>query len=89
MHAAVLEELGASEAGTVIATLEDLWGELDPQNIPGTTTEHANFCRRTAHALGEIEEDESVLGPLRRLERARRERAAGERARPKSGKVAS
>ena len=30
----------------MIATLEDLWAEKDPQNIPGTTVEHENFTRR-------------------------------------------
>jgi len=102
VHTAVLEELGGSQAGAVIATLEDLWAELDPQNIPGTATDHANFCRPMARTLGEIEADPALLEPLRRLDRARRQAAshtsgatqaaAGEtrphdKAEPQSGKV--
>jgi (1->4)-alpha-D-glucan 1-alpha-D-glucosylmutase len=44
--AALLEELGRSDAELVIVNLEDLWGETDPHNVPGTTLEHANFARR-------------------------------------------
>ncbi len=41
--AALLEELGRSAAELVIVNLEDLWGETDPHNVPGTTSEHAKF----------------------------------------------
>jgi 4-alpha-glucanotransferase len=74
VHAAVLEELGRSEAGVVMATLEDLWAEHDPQNIPGTGSGHVNFARRMAKSLQEIESDDDLTEPLRRLERARRDR---------------
>jgi 4-alpha-glucanotransferase len=73
-HAAVLEELGRSEAGLVIATLEDLWAEHEPQNIPGTTDAHANFSRRMTRSLATIESNDDLLGPLRRLDRARAHR---------------
>lgn len=88
-HTAVLEELGRSDAGTVIATVEDLWGERDPQNIPGTSVEHPNFCRPLAQSLGDIERDSAVLDTLRRLDRARRQTGARGRAAPRSGKVVS
>jgi len=71
LHAAVLAELGSSEAGVVIATLEDLWAEHDPQNIPGGGGAHADFARRTAEPLEVIERDAEVIGPLRRLDQAR------------------
>lgn len=76
VHARLLEELGSSQAGVVIATLEDLWGEHDPQNIPGTITEHANFARRASFALADIEQDEAFRGPLLRLAAARRAAAS-------------
>jgi 4-alpha-glucanotransferase len=40
---------------TVLVTLEDLWGELEPQNIPGTSGEDAkNWRRRARHSLEEM-----------------------------------
>jgi 4-alpha-glucanotransferase len=77
VHARLLEELGSSQAGVVIATLEDLWAEHDPQNIPGTIAEHVNFARRFTAALPAIEQDEAVIGPLLRLAAARAASAAG------------
>jgi 4-alpha-glucanotransferase len=71
VHARLLEELGSSQAGVVIATLEDLWAEHDPQNIPGTTAEHVNFARRASATLPAIERDEAVIATLRRLDAAR------------------
>ncbi len=86
LHAGVLEELGTSEAGVVIATLEDLWCERDPQNIPGTVGEHVNFARRLAHPLGAIETDTDVIEPLLRLDAARI-RAARSARRDQAGSV--
>ncbi len=75
VHAALLEELGTSEAAMVVANLEDLWGEHDPQNIPGTTNEHPNFSRRLSVSLAQLESSMACLEPLRRLDGARRRRA--------------
>jgi len=71
LHTAVLEELGRSDAGVVIATLEDLWAEHDPQNMPGSGHAHVNFARRMSQPLQVIESDADVIVPLRRLEKAR------------------
>jgi 4-alpha-glucanotransferase len=46
-----MEFLGKSRAGIVLQNLEDLWGEVDPQNIPSTTTEHANWRRRMRYSM--------------------------------------
>jgi 4-alpha-glucanotransferase len=48
---AVLAWLGASDARVVFASLEDLWGETLPQNIPGTGPPMPNWRRRARHAL--------------------------------------
>lgn len=88
-HAGVLEELGDSEAGVVIATLEDLWAEHEPQNIPGTVAEHANFSRRMERSLAEIENDAECLQPLQRLDRARARHREGAYAPSSPGRVAS
>ena len=36
--------LEKSKAIIVLHNLEDLWGETKPQNIPATTTEHAQLA---------------------------------------------
>lgn len=69
--AALLEELGESKAAVVIVNLEDLWGEPDPQNVPGTVTEHLNFARPMALTVDEIASDPRVADSLARLDRAR------------------
>ena len=74
---AVLDELGDSEAAVVVANLEDLWAEHDPQNVPGTVDEHANFSRRMSRTLGELESNPQLLVPLERLDAARRRDVAG------------
>jgi 4-alpha-glucanotransferase len=76
VHAALLAELGQSGAGLVLVNVEDCWAEVDPQNIPGTTTEHANFVRPLALSLEEIESDERVRDTLAGLGQARLDRAA-------------
>ena len=48
---ASLVHLGESEAAMVQVALEDLWGEREPQNVPGTFAPERNFCRRTARTL--------------------------------------
>jgi 4-alpha-glucanotransferase len=55
VHRALLMELGRSRAGLVLATMEDLWLETEPQNMPGTMVD-ANWrrqARRPLEALGE------------------------------------
>jgi 4-alpha-glucanotransferase len=43
--------LQKSKASIVLHNLEDLWGETNPQNIPATTTEHANWRRRMRYSM--------------------------------------
>jgi 4-alpha-glucanotransferase len=69
---ALLRELGSSDADLVLATLEDLWAETDPQNIPGTTSEHANFSRLCALRTDELVNDPHVRAILEHLDAARR-----------------
>jgi 4-alpha-glucanotransferase len=51
--APLLAGLGASDAGLVVLPLDDLFGVRDPQNVPGTGTEHPNWRRRLPVPLGE------------------------------------
>jgi 4-alpha-glucanotransferase len=46
-----MQFLAKSKAGIVLLNLEDLWGETDPQNIPATRSEHANWRRRLRYSM--------------------------------------
>jgi len=70
--AAVLAELGASKAETVLVAAEDLWAEPRAQNLPGTTGGHRNFSQRFARTVEELEADGRALALLRALDAARR-----------------
>ncbi len=67
---ACLDRLARSEAGMVIVNLEDLWLEVNPQNVPGTgPRQHPNWRRRARHTLERlmrIPEVTAVLGVLHR-----------------------
>lgn len=71
VHEALVAELARSAAGLVIINPEDCWGELDPQNVPGTTEEHANFCRPFAKDLSQMEGDTRLLSTFARAEEGR------------------
>jgi 4-alpha-glucanotransferase len=63
----LLERLAASPARYVLVTLEDLWLEDRPQNVPGTSDERPNWRRRASRSLEEIIDDAAVrrmLNPL-------------------------
>jgi 4-alpha-glucanotransferase len=72
--AASLRELAASEAREVVVTLEDLWLETRPQNVPGTVDEYPNWRRRATRTLEEVREDAEAEGILRDVDRIRRTR---------------
>jgi 4-alpha-glucanotransferase len=64
---ACLAFLAASRAPVVIATLEDLWLETRPQNVPGTGAERPNWRGRMRHTVEELDDLEDVRGTLRRI----------------------
>jgi 4-alpha-glucanotransferase len=59
-----LTHLAASEADLLLVDLEELWGERQPQNRPGTGTEADNWRRRGARTLAEARADEGIKGLL-------------------------
>jgi 4-alpha-glucanotransferase len=69
---ATLSWLGRSRAPLVLAALEDLWLEPDPQNIPGSDNQDATFRQRTAFGLDELDDVASVKTALDALDHARR-----------------
>jgi 4-alpha-glucanotransferase len=70
---ACLAFLARSEAEFVVVTLEDLWGERQPQNRPGTYGDMPNWRRRAAYSLEAFRELPAVRDVLRRVDRLRRE----------------
>ncbi len=69
VHAELLRRMGRSSAGLVLATMEDLWQETEPQNVPGTTLE-SNWSRRSRRPLRALR-DPVVSEQLRGLNQAR------------------
>lgn len=69
---AILHELARSPAGWVMVNLEDLWGEEEPQNVPGTGPERPNWRRRARKSLTELWESTEIRSFLRELDALRR-----------------
>ncbi|MCW2924608.1 MAG: MalQ, partial [Thermoleophilia bacterium] len=68
VHAAVLRLLARGPAGAVIANAEDLWGETEPQNVPGTSSAEApNWVRRSTRTIDQIRHDETIMTQLKEL----------------------
>jgi 4-alpha-glucanotransferase len=74
---ACLSFLGASQAQMVLVNLEDLWGETEPQNVPGARDANRYWRRKARHLFESFTADSSVLGTLRRLDALRKRRARG------------
>ncbi len=67
------EELAAGPADVFLATLEDIWLEREPQNVPGTFgDEAANWRRRMQLEMREIAGDPRVRAMFSTLAAARR-----------------
>ena len=71
---ACLDDMASLDAETVLVTLEDLWGELEPQNVPGTSGEDAkNWRRRARHSLEEMFELPGVRETLLHIDGLRQQ----------------
>jgi 4-alpha-glucanotransferase len=70
--AALLRFLGGSAARLVLVNIEDLWGELRPQNTPGTHRERPNWTRKARYALEDMPQMRAVTQTLEALDAARR-----------------
>jgi 4-alpha-glucanotransferase len=70
----ILDELAAGDVETLLVNVEDLWGELEPQNVPGTSGEGShNWVRRARYALDELFALPAVRDTLERIDDLRRE----------------
>ncbi|MDX1675607.1 MAG: 4-alpha-glucanotransferase, partial [Longimicrobiales bacterium] len=65
VQGALYRVLGRSEAGLVLASMEDLWMETEPQNVPGTPAE-TNWRRRARRPVEAVGRSPAVelLGAL-------------------------
>jgi 4-alpha-glucanotransferase len=70
---AALRFLGRSDAALAIVSLEDLWLEERPQNVPGTGLERANWRGRSRMSIDELMADTQLN---RFIDALARERAA-------------
>lgn len=70
---ALLMRLAESPAPLVIVSLEDLWLEEAPQNVPGTSWQRPNWKRRMQVSLDRIESQPQIEGLLKALGAARGE----------------
>jgi 4-alpha-glucanotransferase len=70
---ACLAWLAAGPAELVLVNLEDLWGETRPQNVPGTSTERANWQHKAKLTLEEFSNSRELCDFLAELDRLRRE----------------
>lgn len=64
--------LAESESEIVLLTLEDLWGEKQPQNVPGTSGTVKNWSRKMRLNLEEVISSTRLAGFLGELNQARR-----------------
>jgi 4-alpha-glucanotransferase len=69
-----LAHLALSPADLVMVDLEELWGERQPQNRPGTGPEASNWRRRASHTLEEAKKDVGTVEFLAELHTLRQAR---------------
>lgn len=67
-----LEHLAASPARMLLVNLEDLWGETEPQNVPGTSAERPNWRRKARLTLEELSARPEVVETLQAIDVLRR-----------------
>lgn len=70
-----LAHLAGSPARLLLINLEDLWLEIEPQNVPGTWQERPNWRRKNRFLLEDLC---TVPGLLDTLQEVKKQRKAGE-----------
>ncbi|MET0534452.1 MAG: 4-alpha-glucanotransferase [Steroidobacter sp.] len=69
---AVHSFIGLSSANIALVQIEDLIGMIDPVNVPGTDTEHANWQRKVTATLSDIFSRGDTKDILSAMDAARR-----------------
>lgn len=70
---AILACLATGPAGVVLVNLEDLWQEVESQNVPGTIDEHPNWRRKARFDLDAITTNAEFNGLLDEVDRLRQQ----------------
>jgi 4-alpha-glucanotransferase len=78
LGAAVQRFLARSKAHLVLAQIEDLLGELEQINLPGTLDQHPNWCRKLSVALDELLQGQALTQLAASLNEARTWRSGRE-----------
>ncbi|MDZ4247588.1 MAG: 4-alpha-glucanotransferase, partial [Dehalococcoidia bacterium] len=68
---AFLTFLARSQARLVMVNLEDLWQEINPQNVPGTEKEWPNWQRKARFSIEEFRNMPRVIEVLKEVNRLR------------------
>jgi 4-alpha-glucanotransferase len=74
---ACLTFLSLSPADIVLINLEDLWGETQPQNVPGTQDGFSNWRRKARYALDEWAQQPEIDEILHAVDTLRRQGHVG------------
>ncbi|MFH1327568.1 MAG: 4-alpha-glucanotransferase [Candidatus Bathyarchaeota archaeon] len=69
--ASCLRYISASRAKIILATLEDLWLETKPQNVPGVE-KPSNWCRKAYFSFEEFSKKPEVLNILKEINNLRK-----------------
>ena len=69
------DQIASSDAELMLLNLEDLWGEAEPQNVPGTTDQNPNWQRRARYPVSQLDAAPDLDRQVRAIAR-RREAAA-------------
>jgi len=68
---ACLARMAAGPARLLLVNLEDLWGEVAPQNVPGTSIERPNWRRKARMTFNEFSGLPEVVDTLAEIQRLR------------------
>lgn len=67
-----LHYLAESQARFLLINVEDLWLEIEPQNVPGTTSEKPNWRRKSRFLLEDLCKVPGLVDTLKEIDRKRR-----------------
>jgi 4-alpha-glucanotransferase len=68
---AALHWLARSDSACLLVTLDDLWSEVEPHNVPGTPIDRPNWVLRWPRSLADLASDTSLGAELDAIQRHR------------------